>query len=132
MAFEAQIDTALRLIAANGATFTLRKLAPGSPSDPSKPWRPGPDVPTTHSVTAVVLPAGAGPQLSQFDHVAEEASLTQGEHRFLLVAAKGLSADIRPHDVIDGVDSGDGWEVVGSTVLAPNGERIIWEVAVQR
>lgn len=129
--FTSQINAAQRLLAANGAEFTLRKLTPGSPADASKPWRVGADSAAEHTITAVVLPAGAA-QIGAFDNRVEDEALTQGQRRYLLVAAKDLAVDIVPHDVINGIEGEDGWEVAGTILLAPNGEKILWEVVVQR
>jgi hypothetical protein len=55
--FDAQIKTALRLIAKNGQAAKWRIVRDGAPVDSSKPWKPSqPATPVEHDVTICFLP----------------------------------------------------------------------------
>ena len=55
--FDAQIKTALRLIAKNGQAAKWRIVRDGAPVDSSQPWKPTqPATPVEHDVTICFLP----------------------------------------------------------------------------
>lgn len=113
--YQKNAEAALKSIAKAGKAFTIFRPvlvfndATGVPTD----------APTlTGEITAVVLPRYKGQIFSSFDDSFKEA-LIRGKLKTMLVAAKDAPFAPAPLDVV--VIGGTNWQVVGNTVLAPDG-----------
>lgn len=120
--FDGQIETAQRLLQKNGTKVTLRKITPGAPSDPSKPWEPGADVSSIQTgVWAVFL---------DYEQMMIDGSLIQMGDRKALIPAQNLTEapQVNGH-VINGSDV---WTIKSVKPLNPNGQNIMFEVQLRK
>lgn len=123
--YQKNAANALKSIAKAGKKFTIFRPvlvfndATGIPTD-------GPTL--TGEITAVVFPRYKGQIFANLDDSFKEA-LIRGKMKTILAAAQGAPFAPEPLDVV--VIGGTNWQVVGCTVLAPDGETpIIYTIGV--
>ncbi len=117
--YDAAIDTALRLLTANGEPSTLVRTLGGEPENPGEPWKPGTAVVTNYPVHTAWLTESI---------LRRETIVKEGEVVAIL-AAKDLAAVV-PDPSTDSLVRADGrrYAVVSVVPLDVNGQRIIFEV----
>lgn len=119
--FDRQIKTALRLIAKNGQAVKWRVIDDPTPTDPNKPWEPGPATPDDKDVTICFLPIDR--QTMETFNFIKGTEVTKG-------SAMGLMGQVNFDPNIKDVVIRDGKElrIASLDVLSPNGQKILYTV----
>ena len=122
-AYDRQIATAKRLIAAKGRACVWSQYENAAAPDPDKPWKPGASVPTPHNVRIVFLPQTG--QNSAFLRALTGTDIPIGDDFGLM----GMSVDFVPTAKAE-IYAADGVTplrvVKGFNLLAPDGEPILY------
>lgn len=122
--FDAQLQTALRLIEKNGETAALRRKVDGALPDPAKPWEPGAPGFTQFSVPAVFLDEATSRRLGLLTKEGEQLALIPGVSLGSVIPDPATDHLVRA--------SGEAWTVVRSEPLRPNGQLILHQVTVRK
>ena len=123
--YQKNADAALKLIAKNGKKFQIFRPVVTFNNETGSPIN---GQTLTGEITAVVLPRYKGQIFGSLDDSLKEA-LVRGQLKTVLAAAKGAPFPPGPLDVL--TINGDKWQVIGCTVLAPDGETpIIYTMGV--
>lgn len=120
--YDEDVATALEMIAEAGDLSTLERLAPGVPN-PAQPWQPVPSVQTNTPVHAVWLNYSFGEKFRAGTLIHE------GDRKVLIPAAD--TADITASDSLRD-SAGQIHQVIAVKTLAPNGQKILFEVQARR
>lgn len=120
--YDEDIATALELIAEAGDVSTLERLSPGVPN-PDEPWQPVPATQTNTPVHAVWLNYSFG------EKYRAGTLIHEGDLKVLIPAAD--IDDITASDSLRN-SSGQIHQVVAVKTLAPNGQKILFEVQARR
>lgn len=126
--FDRQIDTALRLIKANGRLISVTQSVPGA----YNPATGATAAATTSTINmyAITPPVTQGRIISFSITYVEQESIISRERLFVVAAAKDASfvPDKSDKVTIDGND----YSIAGVTPLSINGEDIIYKFGVFR
>lgn len=122
--YDEDIRTALELIAEAGDISAIVRMGPGvRPVPDPAPWNPVPPVKTESSVHAVWLNYSFGEKMRAGTLIHE------GDLKVLIPGAD--IADITASDLLQN-SGGELHQVVAVKTLAPNGQKILFEVQARR
>lgn len=119
--FDRAIATAKRLIAKNGQAVTWRVIDDPTPTDPNKPWEPGPATPDDKDVTICFLP---------IDRQTQETFTFLKGVEVPTGSVMGLMGQVNFEPNLKDVVIRDGKElrIASLDVLSPNGQKILYTV----
>lgn len=119
--FDRQIATAKRLIAKNGELVKWRVIDDATPTDPNKPWEPGPATPDDKDVTICFLPVDR--QTMETFNFIKGTEVPKG-------SVMGLMGQVNFEPNLKDVVIRDGKElrIASLDVLSPNGQKILYTV----
>lgn len=121
----AQYDNAIalarRLLAKFGETSTVRRQAPGTPPDASKPWEAGTATFTEYEVSAAWL----FPEVERFD-----GSLVEAGDQIVYVEPFAVTPSPSTDHVVR--VSGERWTILSVRTLNPNGQVVLHTLHVRR
>lgn len=119
--FDRQIKTALRLIAKNGQAVKWRVIDDPTPTDPNKPWEPGPATPDDKDVTICFLPIDR--QTMETFNFIKGTEVPKGSVMGLMGQ---VNFDPNIKDVV--IREGKELRIASLDVLSPNGQKILYTV----
>jgi hypothetical protein len=119
--FDRQIATAKRLIAKNGELVKWRVIDDPTPTDPNKPWEPGPATPDDKDATICFLPIDR--QTMETFNFIKGTEVPKG-------SVMGLMGQVNFEPNLKDVVIRDGKElrIASLDVLSPNGQKILYTV----
>lgn len=119
--FDRQIATAKRLIAKNGEKVKWRVIDDPTPTDPNKPWEPGPATPDDKDVSICFLPIDR--QTMETFNFIKGTEVPKG-------SVMGLMGQVNFEPNLKDVVIRDGKElrIASLDVLSPNGQKILYTV----
>lgn len=123
--FDRQISTALRLIEKNGELVQWKIVQDGTPFDPLKPWKPSSSVVTTKDVTICFLP---------LTRVGDESLHRMKNSEVPTGCDQGLmgAVDFEPSEKDVIVRNGKEWRIENISILAPNGQNILYTIEFKK
>lgn len=122
--FDRAINTAQRLIAKNGEKVKWRVIEDVTPTDPNKPWEPGPALPEDKDVTICFLPVDR--QTQETFNFIKGTEVPKG-------SVMGLMGNVpfAPNlkDVV--IRNGVELRLAYIDVLSPNGQKVLYTMVFQ-
>ena len=126
--FDSAIALAIKLIAKNGQTATLRTYTDAAPPDANKPWRVGDPTTSDQTVTVVFIPQGAESSIEGTVNYEIGGQIHIRQER-VYMSTDGVTTQPNLKDkLIVGTRE---WAVEDIRTLSPNGQDVLYELLVR-